>query len=158
MPALQQILKWWRHGWKPINSAILVTLLHLLLRPGSDNIMNPQPNKSAELKPDINCAELKADVPDVNRVELKVVSDVKPSNRAELKAVSARKVLLPIGNGKYVKVSHYRQRPYVTIPDYATTANGQLYATKRGILLHPEEWKELKSVSKKWIKNWNKTV
>ena len=51
---------------------------------------------------------------------------------------------LPIGNGKYVKVCHYRKRPYVNICDYATTANGQLYATKRRILLKPEEWKQLK--------------
>ena len=63
-------------------------------------------------------------MPDV--VEQKVVSGVNTRNK-EVKS-------LPIGNGKYVKVCHYRKRPYVNIRDYATTANGQLYATKRGIL------------------------
>ena len=87
--------------------------------------MNPQPNNSAdtELKPH---TELNVpDVPDV--VEQKVVSGVNTRNK-EVKR-------LPIGNGKYVKVCHYRKRPYVNIRDYATTVNGQLYATKRGILL-----------------------
>ena len=102
--------------------------------------MNHQPNNSA----DINCVQ--ADVSDVP--EQKVVSDVKPGNRPELKGVRKEVKSLPIGNGKYVKVSHYRQRPYVNIRDYATTVNGQLYATKRGILLKPEEWKQLKKCVK----------
>jgi hypothetical protein len=51
--------------------------------------------------------------------------------------------LFPIGNGKYVKITHYRKKPYVNIRDYTTTFNGKLYATKRGILLHPQEWNQL---------------
>ena len=141
MPALRQILPW-RHGWNSINSDILVTLLHLLLRRGSDNIMNPQPNNSA-------VTELKPDVPDV--VEQKVVSGA--NNRA------LRKVKrLPIGNGKWVKVCHYRKRPYVNIRDYATTANGQLYATKRGSLLKPEEWKHLKKCVKEVDQELKQTI
>ena len=57
-----------------------MTLLHLLLRRGSDNIMNPQPNNSAD-------TELKADVPDV--VEQKVVSGA--NNRAELTVQGGQK-------------------------------------------------------------------
>ena len=86
--------------------------------------MNPQLNNSAdtELKP-----HTELNVPDVEQkvVEQKVVSGVNTRNK-EVKC-------LPIGNGKYVKVCHYRKRPYVNIRDYATTANGQLYATKRGL-------------------------
>ena len=55
---------------------------------------------------------------------------------------------LPIGNGKHVKVCKYRHNPYVNIRDYTTTTEGQLYATKRGILLKPEEWRQLKKVTK----------
>ena len=97
--------------------------------------MNPQLNNSAdtELKP-----HTELNVPDV--VEQKVVSGVNTRNK-EVKR-------LPIGNGKYVKVCHYRKRPYMNIRDYATTANGQLYATKRGILLKPKEWKQLKKCAK----------
>ena len=109
--------------------------------------MNPQPNNSAD-------TELKADVPDI--VEQKIVS----INHAELKAVPARKEVksLPIGNGKYVKVCHYRKRPYVNIRDYATTVNGQLYATKRGILLRPEEWKQPKKCVKEVDQELKQTV
>lgn len=53
-----------------------------------------------------------------------------------------------IGNGKYIKVCRYRQKPYVNIRDYATTSSGKLYSTKRGILLRPEEWKQLKKNTK----------
>ena len=67
--------------------------------------------------------------------------DVKPGNHAELKAANlAVKVKsLSIDNGKYVKVSSYRKESYLNIHDYAISADGQLYTTKRGILLKPEE-------------------
>ena len=120
-----------------------MTLLHLLLRRGSDNIMHPQPNNSAD-------TELKPDVPDV--VEQKVVSGA--NNRALRKEVKS----LPIGNGKYVKVCDYRKRSYVSIRDYATTANGQLYATKRRILLRSEEWKQLKTCAKEVDQELKQTV
>ena len=55
---------------------------------------------------------------------------------------------IAIGNGKHVKVCSYRHKPYLNIRDYTTTSDGKLYATKRGILLHPEEWKQLKKVVK----------
>ena len=55
---------------------------------------------------------------------------------------------IPFGNGKYIKVCNYRSAPYVNIRDYAKTSSGQLYATKRGILLKPEEWKQLKKAVK----------
>ena len=64
--------------------------------------MNPQPKNSAD-------TELKADVPDV--VEQKVVS----INRALRKEVKS----LPIGNLKYVKVCHYRKRPFMNIHEHS---------------------------------------
>ena len=51
---------------------------------------------------------------------------------------------ISIGNGKHIKVCNYLHKPYVNIRDYIITSDGQLYATKRGILFHPEEWKQLK--------------
>ena len=112
--------------------------------------MNPQLNNSAdtELKP-----HTELNVPDVVEqkvVEQKVVCGVNTRNK-EVKH-------LPIGNGKYVKVCHYRKRPYVNIRDYATTTNGQLYATKRGILLKPEEWKQLKKCAKEVDQELKQTV
>jgi len=56
---------------------------------------------------------------------------------------------LPIGNGKHVKVCRYRHKPYVNIRDYTKTSSGELYATKRGILLQPEEWNHLKKIVKR---------
>ena len=38
--------------------------------------------------------------------------------------------------------------PYMNIRDYAITSSGRLYATKRGILLKPEEWKLVKKAVK----------
>ena len=55
---------------------------------------------------------------------------------------------IPIGHGKYVKVCNYRQKPYINIRDYTTTSEGRLYSTKRGILLSPAEWKQLKKSMK----------
>ena len=83
-------------------------------------------------------------------IEQHVLPDVKPGNLVELKAanLAVKAKSLPIGNGKYVKVSSYRKEPYVNIRDYAISADGQLYATKRGILLKPEEWKQLKKCAK----------
>jgi len=78
-------------------------------------------------------------------------AEVKSAVAADVKSVAApvkNTKLFPIGNGKYVKVSHYRKAPYVNIRDYTTSFNGQLYATKRGILLRPEEWKQLKKCFK----------
>ena len=79
-----------------------------------------------------------------------VVLDVNPGNHADLKAanLAVKAKCLSIGNGKFIKVSHYRKKPYVNIRDYATTANGQLYGTRRVILLHPEEWNQLKKCVK----------
>ena len=89
-------------------------------------------------------------------IEQYVLPDVKPGNLAELKAVKAKS--LPIGNGKYVKVSSYRKEPYVNIRDYAISADGQLYATKREILLKPEEWKQLKKCAKEVDQELKQTV
>ena len=55
---------------------------------------------------------------------------------------------LSIGGDKYVKVQIYRQKPYVNIRTFITAANGKTYKSKRGILLHPEEWKQLRKVGK----------
>ena len=81
-----------------------------------------------------------------------VVPDVKPGNQAELiathLATDRASEYFPIGNGKHVKVCRYRKKPYVNIREYATTTDGHLYATKRGILLRPEEWKQLKKCYK----------
>ena len=55
---------------------------------------------------------------------------------------------ISIGNGKHIKGCSYRHKLYVNIRDYITTSDGQLNATKRGILLHPYEWKQLKKVVK----------
>lgn len=80
------------------------------------------------------------------------VPDVKPGNQAELIAAhlasDKSSKYFPLGSGKHVKVCRYRKKPYVNIREYATTTNGQLYATKRGILLRPEEWKQLKKCFK----------
>ena len=54
--------------------------------------------------------------------------------------------IFPIGNGKHVKVCLYRRKLYVNIRDYTVNVKGQLYATKRGILLSPEEWEQFKSI------------
>ena len=53
-----------------------------------------------------------------------------------------------IGDGKYVKLSTYKHKPYVNIREYVTSTNGKLHPTKKGILLKPEEWKQLQTIVK----------
>ena len=57
-----------------------------------------------------------------------------------------KSVFIPIGDGKGVKVCRYRQKLYINIRDCITTKDGRVYASKRGILLTPSEWKQLKKM------------
>lgn len=79
-------------------------------------------------------------------VETKIHSAVNKQIIKEIPAVFPN--LIPIGSGKYVKVCSYRNKPYINIRDYTTTAEGRLNSTRRGILLSPEEWKQLKKCTK----------
>lgn len=99
-------------------------------------------------------SDVRADVPaDVSTnvpadVSANIPADVKSGNRGkEAKPAAPSKIVhkyLPLGNGKHARVCTYKKKPYVNIRDYTNTSEGQLYPTKRGILLKPEEWKQLK--------------
>ena len=69
--------------------------------------------------------------------------------------------LIPIGHGKGIKVCRHQRKLYVNICDYITTHVGCMYASRRGILLTPDEWKQLKSSVKdidQQIKDYLKTI
>ena len=68
--------------------------------------------------------------------------------KEEKRRVELRDHPIYIGNRKYIKLSTYKKKPYVNIREYITTAQGKLYPTKKGILLKPEEWKQLHTIVK----------
>lgn len=53
--------------------------------------------------------------------------------------------LVPIGQKKYITIRKYCGRPQINIRDYSADSCGKLYSTKRGIMLSPEEWVQLKN-------------
>ena len=52
---------------------------------------------------------------------------------------------VPIGNKKLVKLSYYRRQPYINFREYVISKEGTFIPTKKGILLTPAEWRNLKS-------------
>lgn len=52
--------------------------------------------------------------------------------------------LVPIGMKKYITIRRYCGQPQINIRDYSRDSCGKMYSTKRGIMLTPEEWTQLK--------------
>ena len=52
--------------------------------------------------------------------------------------------LIKIGDRKYVSIRSYGGEPRVNIRQYIHDSHGRPYSTKRGILLTPTEWQQLK--------------
>lgn len=52
--------------------------------------------------------------------------------------------LVPIGSKNYITIQRYCGQPQINIRDYSADSLGKLYSTKRGIMLTPVEWKQLK--------------
>lgn len=77
---------------------------------------------------------------------LKFIKDIKP--KAVKRVIPPCVDPVSIGNGKYIKLSTYKKKPYVNIREYITTSHGTLHPTKKGILLQPEEWKQLQKIVK----------
>lgn len=80
------------------------------------------------------------------KVEQKIVDGTK--EQVDTVNQKLRQTYIPIGNGKYIKVGKYNRGTKINIRDFTTTVEGRLLATKKGILLSPEEWKQLKKVTK----------
>ena len=52
--------------------------------------------------------------------------------------------LIRIGKHKFITIRKYCGEPRINIRDYTYDGCGKLYSTKRGIMLTPAEWQQLK--------------
>ena len=60
---------------------------------------------------------------------------------------SYQSTLIPIGNGKYVKVCMHQRNVRINIREYITDeTTGRKMSTKRGMMLTPNQWDRLKSI------------
>lgn len=79
------------------------------------------------------------------------VAVVKPMTEPRRRMVVQRKRkssksarAFPIGVHKFVTIRKHGGKPKVNIRDYTSDGHGDVYATKRGIMLSLEEWTLLK--------------
>ena len=56
--------------------------------------------------------------------------------------------LIKIGDRKFISIRNFGGEPRVNIRQYIHDSHGRPYSTKRGILLTPTEWQQLKNYSK----------
>ena len=56
--------------------------------------------------------------------------------------------LIKIGDRKFISIRSFGGEPRVNIRQYIHDSHGRPYSTKRGILLTPTEWQQLKNYSK----------
>lgn len=87
-------------------------------------------------KTENNCIPTTVESESVNNSETPIVQ--------KLEDPAPTPQLIPIGPNKYVRVSKYRGNVYINIRDYIKEDTGKFYATKRGVLLTPNEWLSLK--------------
>lgn len=71
-------------------------------------------------------------------MNIESIAQCKPEKRARGSKT------IPIGLTKNITIRKFSGQPQINIRGYTRDSSGRQYSTKRGILLTPEEWRNLK--------------